>query len=185
MERKFAASVWIWAADLGSDAAEDAALLEKISHLGFDGVEIPTLDGYLDPDGTQEILSTEGKKHRPLAPIIIGGGLAETDLSSESATIRSQGASYVRRLIDLSAELNGELVCGPLYSAVGAKRSLSERERSKVLDILTQEFKNLGKYARERSVRLALEPLCRYDTYLINTTAHLLSVWVILSAIFP
>ena len=48
---------------------------------------------------------------------------------------------YVKRLIDLCAKLEGELVCGPLYSAVGAKRQLSEKERVKVLDLLILEFK--------------------------------------------
>lgn len=172
MEWKFAASVWIWSPALGAKASDDEALLEKISNLGFDGVEIPTVDGLLDPVGLREILDTVESKRWPLAPIIVGWGSADTDLSSEYSTVRNHGASYVKRLIDLSASLDGELICGPLYSAVGAKKSLTSIERSKVLDTLTDEFKDLGRYATERSVRIALEPICRYDTYLINTVAQ-------------
>jgi D-psicose/D-tagatose/L-ribulose 3-epimerase len=172
MIRKFAASTWIWSPALGSSPTDDLALLEKISDFGFDGVELPSMDGYLNTDEIHELLSVVGKKSRPLTPIIIGGGSIDKDLSSESNPVRSQGMGYVKRLIDLSAKLDGELVCGPLYSCVGAKGTLSEKERARVRYLLIQEFKELGSYAKERSIRLALEPLCRYDTYLINTAAQ-------------
>lgn len=172
MNQKFAASVWIWSPGLGSSTNADRALLEKISSFGFDGLEIPTLDGFLDPVPLLEILGAMRSRSRPLTPIIIGGGSAKTDLSSDSSITRNTGIAYVKRLIDLCRKLDGELICGPLYSAVGAKRHLSGKDRSKVLDLLAMEFKELGEYARERSVRIALEPLCRYDTYLLNTTAQ-------------
>jgi D-psicose/D-tagatose/L-ribulose 3-epimerase len=172
MKREFAASTWIWSPVLGLNPTDDLALLEKISDFGFDGVELPSLDGLLNPEDIRELLSVAGKKSRPLTPIIIGGGSVDTDLSSESNTVRRQGMDYVKSLIDLCAKLGGELVSGPLYSCVGAKRILSEKERAKVLYLLIQEFKELGSFAKERSIRLALEPLCRYDTHLINTVAQ-------------
>jgi D-psicose/D-tagatose/L-ribulose 3-epimerase len=163
--RLFAASCWIWTDSLGANDEEDQALFEKILSIGFDGLEIPSFDGYLCATKIREALSSIGK----LTPIIIGGGTQETDLSSESNSTRAQGEAYVKRLIDKCRDIGGEIVCGPLYSAVGAKRLLSEKEHSKVLEIIAKEFKTLGNYAKERSIRLAIEPLCRYDTYLINT----------------
>ena len=68
MIRKFVASVWIWSPGLGSNLTSDLALLEKISDLGFDGVELPTMDGFLDAEGIREVLSVLGKKNRPLLP---------------------------------------------------------------------------------------------------------------------
>jgi D-psicose/D-tagatose/L-ribulose 3-epimerase len=169
MTRHFAASVWIWSAGMSGNDAENQALLEKISNIGFDGVEIPSLDGNLNPTKIREDLASLGRIGRDLYPVIIGGGTPETDLSSESSSTRSQGVSYVKKLIDVCREIEGDLVCGPLYSAVGVKKYLSETERSKIVDIVGREFRALGKYAQDRSVRLALEPLCRYDTHLINT----------------
>jgi D-psicose/D-tagatose/L-ribulose 3-epimerase len=165
LRRRFAASVWIWQASVGSNDAEDQALFEKISNFGFDGVEIPSFEGYLEVAKIRDRLFSIGR----LTPIVIGGGSKETDLSSDSNSTRAKARAYIKRLIDICSDLDGELVCGPLYSAVGTKRLLSEDSYSKVLKVVAEELRSIGDYARERSVRLAIEPLCRYDTHLINT----------------
>ena len=169
MARKFAASLWIWS-DV-SDAAKEEILFDKILSLGFDGVEIPSFDGNLNAKRINELLSSAGKKRR-LTPITIGGGSPQTDLSSELESQRRLGEDYVKKLVDASSKMGGSLVCGPLYSAVGAKKYLTERERSKLVNVVAKEFKGLARYARDRSVRIALEPLCRYDTYLISTASQ-------------
>ena len=152
---------------MGPDDSEIEALFQKINKMGFEGVEIPTFDGNLDSTRIRSLLSSS-----ELVPIVIGGGSAETDLSSESALVQRNGQSYIKRLIDLCRNIGGDLVVGPLYGPVGEKRLLSESECSKAMASLAREFKDIGKYARDRSVRLALEPLCRYDTHLLNTVAQ-------------
>ena len=166
MARKFAASIWIWSDAL--EVSKEEILFERIRSLGFDGVEIPSFDGNLNVKSINEFLGSAGNKPR-LTPIIIGGGSPQTDLSSELDSQRRMGENYVKKLIDASSEMGGSLVCGPLYSAVGVKKYLTEREISKLVKEIATEFKRLARHARENSVRIALEPLCRYDTHIVNT----------------
>jgi D-psicose/D-tagatose/L-ribulose 3-epimerase len=164
MARKFAASAWIWSENPLSEGTE---LFRKVSEMGFDGIEIPTFDGNLDARRIRDLLSSSG-----LNPIIVGGGSKDTNLASESNLVREQALSYIERLVDISSDVGGDLVIGPLYTAVGEKRLLSAKERKKVLILVAEKFLTIARYVHERSVKLAIEPLCRYDTSLINTTSQ-------------
>lgn len=169
MDRKFAASIWIWSDGVSSIKNENIELFQKISDLGFEGVEIPTSDGHLNAGEIRDSLATSNKAGK-LSPIVIGWGSPERDLASDSDKAKQEGALYIRRLIDLGAAIDADIIAGPLYAAVGEKKLLSRNERIKCLKLIAEQFRELGAYARENSVRLALEPVCRYDSHLINTT---------------
>ena len=135
--------------------------------LGFDGIEIPTFDGKVDVQRARDALSSSG-----LIPIIIGGGLVQTDIASEDASIRKSGEEYVKRLATLCADLGSDLICGPLYTAVGSLKYLTEGERSATLERIAASFRGIADFAQDQGVKIALEALCRYDTHLINTAAQ-------------
>lgn len=50
------------------------------------------------------------------------------------------------------------------------------RERRRLVRRLVEELRSLGDYAGERGVRLAVEPLNRFETSVINTTEQALEV---------
>jgi D-psicose/D-tagatose/L-ribulose 3-epimerase len=162
----FAISSWVWSSDFRSN---DFEAFRKASKFGFAAVEIPTMDGFLDSVQIKNVLNSTSPR---LTPIIIGGGLPETDLASDNPSIAENGSDYVRRCVKICAEIGGSLVCGPLYTAVGNLRYFSEDERKKVLQRVIISFRDIGRYAQDFGVSIALEPLCRYDTYLINTSAQ-------------
>jgi D-psicose/D-tagatose/L-ribulose 3-epimerase len=160
----FSVSSWIWSADFRSN---DFEAFRKASKFGFDALEIPTMDGIFDTVQIREVLNSTSPY---LTPIIIGGGLPHTDLTSESVPIAENGTAYIKRCIKVCANIGGSLVCGPLYSAVGSLRYLSVVERDNILKRLIHSFKEISKYAQDFGVFIALEPLCRYDTHLLNTS---------------
>ncbi len=162
---KIAANTWIWTGDISHNTR---AVLEKVYSLGFDGVEIPTLSGKLQTQEIKEVLGTFSKSSG-FPVIIIGGGVSNTDILSEIQTVSTNGEQYIKDCIDRCYELDGSLVCGPLYTAVGKLLYLNEQERAFEIQKAAIILKKIAKYASDRSVKMALEPLCRYDTYLINT----------------
>jgi len=136
--------------------------------MGFDGIEIPMLIQSLD---TSRILDWLGSNKRRLERVVIGGGSTEMDISSLELSKLNEGMKYVRNCIEACDTLDGSLVCGPLYSAVGDLKYLSEPERKKIYVRVAQSFRQLGRIASDRGIRIALEPLCRYDTSLVNTVS--------------
>jgi len=161
-----AISCWVWSSDFSSN---DFEAFRKASEFGFNAIEIPTLDGVLDIAQIKNVLNSTSPR---LTPIIIGGGLPQTDLASDTRSISENGSDYVKRCIKACVDIGGSQVCGPLYTAVGSLRYLSEAERNKVLHRVVRSFKDIGRYAQDFGVSIALEPLCRYDTHLINTSAQ-------------
>jgi D-psicose/D-tagatose/L-ribulose 3-epimerase len=166
--RKYAVSAWVWTSDIASN---NFLALKKESEMGFDGIEIPTFDGRLDSDRIKDVLDSFSIEKK-LSPIIIGGGLSKTNIASENLSTRRAGIEYLKRCVSLCSELGGSLVCGPLYTAVGEFGGLTESEREKIYQSVSRSFKDLCNFARNNRIRIALEPLCRYDTHLVNTTAQ-------------
>ena len=166
--RNYSVSAWVWTGDFASNAG---LVLKKASEIGFDGIEIPTFDGRLDTNQIKDDLSSFSVTKR-LSPIIIGGGLSKTNIASDDSSNRNTGIEYLRRCTNACSVLGGSLVGGPLYTAVGEFRSLSELERERVYRRISRSFKGISKLARDNGVRIALEPLCRYDTHLVNTVAQ-------------
>jgi D-psicose/D-tagatose/L-ribulose 3-epimerase len=56
-----------------------------------------------------------------------------------------------------------------MYSAVGKTRLLRPEERAKQFNLAVETLKPVAEYAGERGVRLAIEPLNRFETDFINT----------------
>jgi D-psicose/D-tagatose/L-ribulose 3-epimerase len=161
VRRRFSVNLWVWYPDA---SYENYSAIYRAQDAGFDGVEIPTFDGQLDVQTLREVLTTTN-----LAPIIIGGGSENTDISSEDETVRRNGLEYIRRCIDNCYTLGGELVCGPLYCCVGKTKFLSGEQRMIALRRIADALAEAVDYAGERGIIIALEPLCRYDTHIINT----------------
>ena len=124
---RYAVSAWIWQ---GDPALNNYGFIEKASELGYDGVEIPTFDGNIDPAVIKEKLSALDKN---LEVIIVGGGSSDMDISSGDEKARERGLEYITKLVDRASTSGSSLVCGPLYSAVGKALFLKQDEKERVL----------------------------------------------------
>jgi D-psicose/D-tagatose/L-ribulose 3-epimerase len=145
-----------WSAEI------DLGLFPVLKEIGYDGVELP-------------IFAPE----RIDAPRVCGA-LADAGLAATASSALPPGASlldpgqravegvrFLRRTLELCAAIGAELLCGPLYAPVGelAGRPHTEGEwRSCVAALRT-----VGLAAEELGLRVALEPLNRYESYFLNT----------------
>ena len=159
---KIGASTFIWVSPFSSKTLD---LIERAHDLGFDILEICVEDPKtIHPESILGRLEENG-----LETTICGAFGPNRDASSGDASIRDQAVRYIKRCVDIAQQLNSQVVAGPMYSAVGKTRLLSPREKEQQWQWAIDSLRKAGDYAGERNVKLALEPLNRFETDFINT----------------
>ena len=113
-------------------------------------------------------MASAAEKHG-LEISICGAFGPDRDVSHENSSIREKGIDYLITCVDFAAEVGSSFVSGPMYSATGKARLLSTEERKQQFNWAVESLGIVAKYAQTRKVGLAIEPLNRFETDLINT----------------
>ncbi|HHU63492.1 MAG TPA: sugar phosphate isomerase/epimerase [Clostridiales bacterium] len=160
---KIGMNLFLWSDN--TNFAQHKGLLDFCKEVGFDGVEfnVALMD---DPEdcrrfgeyakelglGVTTVATLNPSLYNPISP----------DPSLRKATYPA-----FKRYVDLTVELGATLICGPLFQGLGyfsgARPTKDEWNYS--LDTMIPCFE----YARDRGVTVAVEPLNRFEAYLINT----------------
>jgi D-psicose/D-tagatose/L-ribulose 3-epimerase len=163
------ANTWIWTSPLSDTRL--ASLAPRIRGLGFDVIELPVESvGDWDPGRAAELLAEQG-----LAASVCAAMPAGRDLLTDEAEVAAT-QDFLRRCVDTAERIGAPVVGGPAYSAVGRTWRLEADERRATIERLTEALRPVVDYAAEHGVKLALEPLNRYETSLITTAEQGLEV---------
>ena len=100
----------------------------------------------------------------------------DRDLLHADASVRANAMTYVKHCVDAAQTIGATNVVGPLYRAVGRTWQATADERTKDLDLLVGELKELARYAGDRGVVLCVEPLNRFETSFINLASQAIEV---------
>ncbi|MCS7145657.1 MAG: sugar phosphate isomerase/epimerase [Nitrososphaerota archaeon] len=138
-------------------------LIEKAKRLGFDGVEIPLMElDLIDIDATKREL----RRHDMYAIGSLGLSI-DNDVTSDDENVRRRGIKFMKRCVDVMAQLNGDSINGIVYTAwgklTGRARTEDEWKRS------VEALREVCRYARDYNVTFGLEPLNRFETHFLNT----------------
>lgn len=164
------ANTWIWESPI-TDASL-AALAPRLRDWGFDLVELPIENlGDWDPERTADLLGSLGLGASICIAMAPGRELCATD----DATIVST-QEFLQRSIDVAATVGSPVIAGPIYASVGRTWRMAPGERRAVYEQLRRSLLPVCEYGAERGVRVAVEPLVRYETSVINTVAQALEV---------
>jgi D-psicose/D-tagatose/L-ribulose 3-epimerase len=146
-------------------AAHDA-LLDQLKGMGFDAVEIPVFA--VDDPAPYERL---GKRLQSLglrstAVTVMG---ADTNPIDPDPKVREKAVAYLDKVMDRVAAFGGEILCGPIHSAIGvfSGQGPTPDEFKRGVDTLRQAAER----AQAHGVRLAVEYLNRFEIYLLTTAA--------------
>jgi D-psicose/D-tagatose/L-ribulose 3-epimerase len=150
----------------------DTRHFEYVREIGFDVVEVCVED----PDLLSAETLIEAASAAGLDISVCGAFGANRDVSHEDPTKRVEGVRYLERCIDLAASVGSPHVAGPMYSATGKTRLLSAEQRERQRSWAVESLREVADYAAERNVRLAIEPLNRFETDLVNTIEQALSL---------
>lgn len=136
--------------------------ITKIKNLGYDGVELAVRDpGLLDMQALKNLLIA---KNLPVPAIGTGQAYGEEGLSLThgNKTLRYRAIERIKSHMILAENLSAVVIIGLIRGR--AENEVSEESAKKWL---VESLKECASYSKK--VKLALEPINRYETNLINT----------------
>ncbi|BCJ60492.1 sugar phosphate isomerase/epimerase family protein [Micromonospora endophytica] len=161
-------NTWVWHSPL-TDATL-AALAAKVAGWGFDVLELPVENpGDWDARRAAQVLADHGLGATVCLVMPPGREL----IAADESTIRST-QDYLRAVVDAAATVGSPVIAGPAYASVGRTWRLSPAERAAAYDQLRESLAPVVEYAGAAGVTVAVEPLNRYETSLLNTVGQTL-----------
>lgn len=159
-------NTWVWTSPLTDDRL--AVLAPKVREWGFDVIELPVEHpGDWDPHRAADLLADLGLKATIVVAMAPGRELVDADTIAETQ-------EYLRHTVDVAVTVGSQVAAGPAYTSVG--RTWKIEDRPKVYAELRENLAPVVEYAAANNVRIAVEPLNRYETSVINTVEQALTV---------
>jgi D-psicose/D-tagatose/L-ribulose 3-epimerase len=144
---------------------EGIALFPKFKKWGYDSVEIALEDAsHIHPPTLKKALKENGLICGSMCGAM-GPGRDLRGSKEEQLT----ASDYIKSVLDVMAEVGSPVLAGPLYSTVGRAEPTEEQAYKKQWETVVGHLQTLTEYAKQRNIKLAIEPLNRYETDFINT----------------
>jgi D-psicose/D-tagatose/L-ribulose 3-epimerase len=163
-------STWLWTSPLSD--GELARLAPRVHAWGFDVIELP-IEGTDDWDPSRASALLRGLD---LGVTTCAVMTPERDLTTNDQAVRQTTIDYLRRCVEIAAAVGSPVVAGPIYAPVGRVWRTDAAERSRAIDRVADGLRPVAEFAHSCGVRLAVEPLNRYETSLINTVGQALEL---------
>lgn len=168
LDIRFGASTWLWTSPFHTGIADE--LFGRIASMGFDAVEIAVEDpGLIDAGVVAGCLERHG-----LTALVCGAFGDDRDLAHEDPAVRRNGLDYISRCLDLCTILGAGFLGGPMYSAVGKARMVPPEQRLREWGLAVENLRTASEMAFDRGLRLAIEPLNRFESDMVNTCSDAL-----------
>jgi D-psicose/D-tagatose/L-ribulose 3-epimerase len=159
---KFGINTFLWSAHFGP---ADFGLLPQIKANGFHGIEATLIR----PGDFAAAAIRRALEENQLECTLCSVLPPELSLIAEDPSTRKRTIAHLSECIQQTAEAGAKIIAGPLYCPIGF---LPGRRRT------TQEWnwavegnQQLAPVLHEYSVDLCIEPLNRFETFFLNTTA--------------
>ncbi len=149
----------------------DLANVARLAALGYDGVELAVREPKsLDVSALRRMLD---KHHLRVPALGTGQAYVEEHLSftDPDAAVRERALARIQTHIALARAFNAIVILGLVRGKVQPNVA-----RAQAHAWLLDAMKTVARAAKENGVRLAIEPINRYETDLINTTADALAL---------
>lgn len=163
---KFGVNSFVWVSPSTTEAV--IALTPKVKSMGFDLLEIACEN----PDSLDVTMIKEALSATQLAGIICGVFGPDRNICSVDPLVRANARRYILWLVEAADKLGSPVVCGPMYSAVGKAHLEDHTAREKEWSLAVSELGEMADIAAVHGIRLALEPLNRFETDMINTVSQ-------------
>lgn len=145
----------------GSINADEMALFPLISEMGYNGVELPIFDpAALDLPAIRQACVNSGLACTASTAMAQGLSLIDDER-------RTQGVAWLQNVVRAAAALGANLLCGPMAVPVGELRGRGFTDQE--FDTCVRSLQEVGAVAAAEGVTLALEPLNRFETFMLNT----------------
>jgi D-psicose/D-tagatose/L-ribulose 3-epimerase len=135
--------------------------IRRLARCGYDGIEISGEPALYDAKQVRSLLDENGLECWGSVTLMVGG----RDLLHEDKYVRVGSVQYVKDTLDLIQALGGSILT-VVPSTVGKVTPMSTPEQEWKWAV--ESLKECQAHAEKCGVRLALEPLNRFETYFLN-----------------
>lgn len=159
-----------------SFAADFEATFARLAALGYDGVELAVRDpALLDVQAVRRVLD---KHHLDVPAIGTGQAFVEEGLSltHPDQNIRKQALVRFKSQISLARTFDAVVILGLIRGTAGVFGRTPSPSPDQARDGLIDAMRSIARTTGESNVRIAIEPINRYETNLINTVAEALGL---------
>jgi D-psicose/D-tagatose/L-ribulose 3-epimerase len=141
--------------------------IRRLAELGYDGVEVPVLSG--DPSHYAWLAAQlDELRIRRCCTAIVPS--PDADPLSSDPEIRARGLKHLDWALDCAIALRAESLGGPLHAPIGHFTGSGPTESE--LSYGAEAHRALATRAEANGIYVSLEPLNRFETYFLNTTAQ-------------
>ena len=156
--RQLGVHLMVWS---GRIDADEMALFPLISEMGYHGVELPIFDpAALDLTAIRQACVDSGLACTASTAMAPGLSLIDEER-------RTQGVAWLQNVVRAASALGADLLCGPMAAPVGELRGRGFTGQE--FDTCVRSLQEVGAVAAAEGVTLALEPLNRFETFMLNT----------------
>lgn len=163
---RFGVNTFLWASPCTTAAVTELA--PKVRSMGFDILEIAVED----PALIDVMLVKQVLQDHELDTIVCGAFGPNRNISSSDPQPRENAREYLIWLIEAAAQLGSATVCGPMYSAIGKDHIDDPVERHKEWHRAVSGIRDMAQVAQKQGIKLAMEPLNRFETDMINVVSQ-------------
>jgi D-psicose/D-tagatose/L-ribulose 3-epimerase len=164
------ANLWIWESPVTIEVVRDLA--PRLAGWGFDLVELPLeAAGDWDAAEVRPILEAHGLAAGVCAAMGPGRDLTADDAATVAAT-----QAYLIACVDAAAGIGAGVVAGPMYRPTGVTGPISAGDRTLLVERVSINLQPVLDHAEAAGVRLAVEPLNRFETSLFNTVEQTMAL---------
>jgi D-psicose/D-tagatose/L-ribulose 3-epimerase len=139
-------------------------LLPKLKKAGYDGIEVPILEG--TPDDYRKVLAAV-RDNGLLANVVTNMPGPEHNPVSPDPKQRALALEFMKRVIDCTQAMESPLLCGPFYQPVGLFTGTGPTADEKAR--AAEHARASAEYAKRAGITLAVEFLNRFEAYFLTT----------------
>ena len=143
---------------------EHFPIFEELKKAGYDGIELPLFDG--DPEHFAKVgQAAKDNGLRTTAVCVMPD--EQHDCISSDAAIQEAALGHIKWAVDCVEAAGGEVLAGPIHQPLGVFSGdpPTMEERTNLVTV----HKKAAAYAAQKNITLAVEPLNRFECYVLNT----------------
>jgi len=157
---QYAVHAYAWTTSWSNDTL---GLIDHAKSLGFDLIEVPLME-------IDKVDAAAIKQRAHDAQIGVVSSVAcssASDLTADDEQTRKNGVIFLKRCVKAAADMGAPIMTGVTYSEIG--RKLDRMPGEEHWDRAAKGLKEVARYAQDFGVTVGIEPVNRYETFLINT----------------